>query len=198
MKYSKEWLSKEEFEQIISYPEIKSRDLLLIKICYYGALRINEALISRLEDFKYEDDYAFLILRSQKTDKKNWEKQPIPLKIYSEIKRFCEDNKIRTQDNVFQSRQNKSLSYPRAYQIIKECSRKAGINKEITTHTLRRSRLQHQLDDGDEPFFVKEFARHKSIDTTRKYIKISKKKLFDKMNEIDKKELYKKINYGRE
>lgn len=194
MKYSKEWLSKEEIEKIFSYPKIKSRDLLLIKVCYYGALRISEALISKLEDFKFQDDYSFLVLRTQKTDKKNWENQPIPLKIYSEVKRFCEDNKIMTQNNVFQSRQNNFLSYPRAYQIIKECARKAGINRKITTHTLRRSRLQHQLNAGDDPFFVKEFARHKSIDTTRKYMKISKKKLFGKMNEIDKKELYNKIN----
>lgn len=186
MKYSKEWLSEEEYKKIISNPEIKSRDLLLIKVCYSGALRISEALNSKFEDYKYEDGYTSLVLRDQKTDKKNWEKQPIPIEIYSEVKRYCEDNKIRTQDYVFQSRQNNYLTYPRAYQIIKESSKKAGINKKITTHTLRRSRLQHQLDKGEDPFFVKEFARHKSIDTTRKYMKISKKKLFLQMNEIDK------------
>ena len=90
------------------------------------------------------------------------------------------------QDRVFQSRENEKLTYSRAYQIVKECAKKSGIVKPITTHTFRRSRVQHLLDEGGDPFFVKEIARHKSIDTTRKYMKISKKKLADIMDNIDK------------
>jgi len=193
-KYSKEWLSEKEIDKLFSHPEIKSRDLLLMKLCYYGALRISEALNAKCEDLKYEDEYSFLVLRSQKTDKKNWEKQPIPLKIYSEIKRYCDDKKIRTQDNVFQSRQGASISYNRAYQIIKECAKKASIEKQITTHTFRRSRLQHLLDNGQDPFFAQEFARHRSIDTTRKYMKISKKRIYSQMDQIDKKKVFDSIN----
>jgi len=183
--YSKEWLSREESDKLFSHPNISSRNLLLMRVCYYGLLRISEALVSKNEDYKLEDGYTFLILRTQKTDKKNWEKQPIPLHIYSEITRFCDDNKIKSQDYVFQSRQSEDLTYSRAYQIIKECASKVGIKKPITTHTFRRSRIQHMLDNGEDPFYVKELARHKSIDTTRKYMKISKKKLYNIMSKHD-------------
>ena len=188
--YSKEWLSEDEINKLFSAPNISSRDLLLIKLCYLGALRISEALSAHYEDFRYEDDYTFLILRTQKTDKKNWEKQPIPLFIYSDICRYCDEKKIKTQDRVFQSRQSNSLGYDRTYQIVKECAKKADIDKEISTHTFRRSRATHMLDKGDDIFFVKEFLRHKSIDTTRRYLKISKKKIFKQMEQIDKKSLF--------
>ncbi|GAH82686.1 unnamed protein product, partial [marine sediment metagenome] len=36
-----------------------------------------------------------------------------------------------------------------------------------------------------------DFLRHKSFETTRKYLKISKKRLFDKMEAIDKKTIFK-------
>lgn len=192
MKYSKVWLEKSEIEKLFGTPGISSRDLLLMKLTYLGALRIGESLDAKYEDLILEDNkYTFLILRKQKTDKRNWEKQPIPINIYSEIIRFCEDNRIKLQEYIFQTRHSKKMSYPRAYQIVKECAKKAMIKKEITTHTLRRSRATHLLDDGEDPYFVQDFLRHKSFETTRKYLKISKKKMFKRMEEIDKKSVFK-------
>lgn len=186
LSYSKEWVSKEELNRLFNDPNINSRDLLLLKVCYYGTLRIGEALNSKVEDFRNEDDYTFLVLYKQKTDKKNWEKQPIPKQLYADIKRYCNDNNILSQHYLFSSRLSERLSYARAYSIIKECAIKAGIDKEITTHTFRRSRIQHLIDDNVDILSVKEIARHKKIDTTRLYLKISKKKLFKKLEEIDK------------
>lgn len=192
MKYSKEWLSKIEIHQLFHNPEITSRDLLLMKTCYYGALRISEALNSKREDYR-SDDYCYLILRSQKTDKKNWENQPIPPEVFGDLNRFCNDNKIRTQDFVFQSNRSPKLSYPMAYKIIKKAVKLAMIKKEITTHSFRRSRATHLLDDGLPLNKVSGFLRHKSIETTLKYLKISKKQLYEEVNEIDKKTIFNMI-----
>ncbi|MFW9968743.1 MAG: tyrosine-type recombinase/integrase [Candidatus Odinarchaeota archaeon] len=189
MTYSKEWFSKIEIHQLFHNPEITSRDLLLMKVCYYGALRISEALNSKREDYR-NDDYTYLILRSQKTDKKNWEKQPIPPELFGDLNRYCTDNKIRTQDYIFQSNRSPRLSYPMAYKLIKKCVVLAGVNKEITTHSFRRSRATHLLDDGLPLNKVSGFLRHKSIETTLKYLKISKKQLFEEVNEIDKKTIF--------
>lgn len=192
MKYSKDWLTESEIEKLFETPEISSRDLLLMKLCYAGALRINESLNAKYEDLILEDNNkTFLILREQKTDKRNWEKQPIPRSIFSEITRFCKNNKIKLQDNIFQTRQSDKMSYSRAYQIIKECVKKANIQKGITTHTFRRSRATHLLDNGEDPYYVQDFLRHKSFETTRKYLKISKKKMFERMEKIDKKSSFK-------
>lgn len=189
MKYSKEWLSKEEIEKLFRNPEISSRDLLLMKVCYYGALRISEALNSKREDYR-DEDYAYLLLRDQKTDKENWEAQPIPPELYGDIRRFCKDKGVRFQDFIFQSNRSPKLSYPMAYKIIKKCAKIAGIKKPITTHSFRRSRATHLLNGGMGLYKVSKVLRHKDIDTTMKYLKISKKKLSQEIEEIDKKTIY--------
>ena len=183
-KYSKEWLSKKEINQLFSFHEIPSRDLLLMRTCYYGGFRISEVLKSKWEDYR-DEDYTYLLLRHQKTDKRNWEKQPIPRFIFGEIKRYCDDIKIRLQDNVFSSNRSQELSYPMAYKLVKKWVKLVGINKDITTHSFRRSRATHLLDDGLELIQVSRFLRHKSLETTRKYLKLSKKDLYTKVEKID-------------
>ena len=190
--YSKEWFSPQEINKLFHAPEISSKALLLMKTCYYGALRISEALNSKREDYRNED-YTYLLLRVQKTDKKNWEAQPIPPELYGDIDRFSNDNKIKSQDYVFQSNRSPKLSYPMAYKLIKKCTKIAGINKEITTHSFRRSRATHLLDDGLPLNKVSGFLRHKSLETTLKYLKLSKKRLFNDVDKIDKKNLFEMI-----
>jgi len=192
INYSKEWFSKQEINKLFHAPEISSKTLLLMKTCYYGALRISEALNSKKEDYRNED-YVYLLLRVQKTDKENWEAQPIPLELYGDIDRFSKDNKIKSQDYVFQSNRAPKLSYSTAYKLIKKGAKLAGIDKEITTHSFRRSRATHLLDDGLPLNKVSGFLRHKSIETTLKYLKLSKKRLFNDVNKIDKKNLFEMI-----
>jgi integrase/recombinase XerD len=190
MKYSKEWLSKKEIKKLWNFPKINFRDLLLMKVCYSGAFRIGEVLKSKKGDYREEDDYHFLLLRDQKTDKMNWEKQPVQPNVFREVQWYCKANDIKTQDFVFQSTWDRQLSYNSAYKIVKKWVKKAGIKKDITTHSFRRSRATHMLDDGMDLYKVSQFLRHESIETTMNYLKLSKKALYNDMNRIDKKELY--------
>lgn len=189
MKYSKEWLSKDEILKLFNNPKISSRDLLLMKVCYYGAFRISEVLNSKREDYREEDNYYYLLLRDQKTDKLNWEKQPIPFFIFGEVNRYCNDLKIKTQDYVFSSNRNEKLSYEMSYKLVKKWVKLSGIEKNITTHSFRRSRATQLLDDGMPLYNVSKFLRHKSIETTMSYLKISKKNLYNMMDEIDNKNI---------
>lgn len=194
MVYSKEWLSKQEIKTLFEYPAITSRDLLLMRVAYYGAFRISEVLNSKKEDYRLEDDYAYLLLRKQKTDKKNWEKQPIPVFLYGEVvNRYCKDNNITDDEYVFQSQKSEQLSYPMSYVIVKRWTKLAGIKKIINTHSFRRSRATHLLDSGMDLYNVARFLRHESIKSTQKYLKISKKSLYDKMKEIDDKMVFEQI-----
>jgi len=192
MKYSKEWLSKDEIKKLFSCPKIKTRDLLLIRVAYYGGLRISEVLDSRREDYR-TDEYCYLLIKEQKTDKLNWESQPLPASIYADVVRYCNDNNIKTQDYVFQSNRKQELSYIRAYKMVKEICSKCGIIKPITTHTFRRSRATHLKNNGMSLNNVMLFLRHKRIETTIIYLKISKKELADELAKIDKKLLFEEI-----
>jgi len=191
MKYSKEWLSEKEIKTIFRHPAINSRDILLMKVCYFGALRIGEALNSKKDDYRNENDkYYYLLIREQKTDKNNWEKQPIPSILYGDIIRFCNDYDLHSEDYLFQSNRDKKLSYNMAYKTIKKSVKKAGIKKDITTHSFRRSRATHLFDLGWNIYRVSRLLRHKSIDTTRVYLKLAKRKLYNDLEKADRKALY--------
>lgn len=183
-RYSKEWFSKEEIKKLFNHVELKTRDRLLFQVAYYGGLRISEALNSRLEDYR-NDDYTYLIIRKQKTDKKNWETQPLLENIYAEVIRYCRDNNIKTQDPVFQSNRKQQLSYDTVYKLVKKISTECGIDKKVTTHSFRRSRATHLLNKGLDISKVSRFLRHVDIKTTMRYLKISKKRLSEEVTELD-------------
>jgi integrase/recombinase XerD len=185
MKYSKAWLTKRELKKLFSYPKISFRDLLLMKVTYYGALRIGETLKSKKEDYQ-QDPRSQILLREQKTDKKNWEVQPIPPEVLRDVMIYCKSNKIGDIDYVFQSNRGVKMSYNNAYKLIKKWGKKVGINKPITTHSFRRSRASHLLEYKKFDIYkVADFLRHSRIETTQKYLKISKKNLHNLMMEAD-------------
>lgn len=78
--------------------------------------------------------------------------------------------------------------------MIKKSASLAGIEKKITTHSFRRSRATHLLENGMDLAIVSRFLRHKKLDTTIKYLKISKKTLYNDMEAVDKKLLWNELN----
>lgn len=183
-QYSKEWFSKKEIKQLFNYPGLKTRDRLLYQVTYYGGLRISEALNSKREDYR-QDDYSYLVLRKQKTDKKNWAASIITDPVYAEVIRYCNDNDIKTQDHVFQSNRKERLDYGTVYKNLKKICKECNINKAITTHSFRRSRATHLLDNGLSLNRVSQFLRHKSLKTTEVYLKLSQKSLAEDIAKID-------------
>lgn len=58
--------------------------------------------------------------------------------------------------------------------VVKTVAKKAGINKDIHTHTLRHSYATHLLEDGINIVTLKDLLGHKNIETTMEYLHISR------------------------
>ena len=190
MKYNKEWLTLKEINQLFNYEYLSNRDLKFFQLLYYGCLRVSEGLNITRENLIKEDEECYIILENQKTDKKNWEKQPIPNWLYADLIRYCNDEGIRTQDKIIQSRMKKykSLTRQQGWNLAKQLCRKAGIDKDIGTHTFRRSRITHLIESeqiGDHDLII--LTRHSNYNMLIPYKKLAKKRLQKIINEIDKK-----------
>lgn len=186
MKYAKEWLTRDELKKLFAHPNLSTRDLLLFRTCYWGGFRISEVLNSLKDDWR-KDSYAYLLMREQKTEKEKWEIQPVSEFIYAEIMRYCKENGIKSLDYVFQSNRRNKMSYSLAYKILVKAVKECGIAKKINTHSFRRSRASHIIENGADIYVVSRFLRHKDIETTQIYLKISKKYLSDEVAKFDKK-----------
>lgn len=54
--------------------------------------------------------------------------------------------------------------------VIKQTAKRAGINKHVTTHTLRHTYATHLLEDGLDIISIKELMGHAKLDTTLVYL----------------------------
>ena len=180
---SKAWLTKAEIGKILSL-DIDQKRMLLVKTMYSGAFRVTEALRIKPSHLLDHEDKFFILLEDQKTDKKNWEIQPVDRAVYRELERYIELNDVWHNQIIFTAYKGTAYSKSYVWEMFNALAKGAGINKVIGTHALRRSRATHLLDETNDIYFVSKFLRHKSIVTTLRYLKISKAKMYERLEKI--------------
>jgi integrase/recombinase XerD len=63
--------------------------------------------------------------------------------------------------------------------IVKECASVAGIEREVTPHTLRHSYATHMLDGGAGLRELQQLLGHTNISSTQIYTKVSTRRKRD-------------------
>jgi integrase/recombinase XerD len=76
------------------------------------------------------------------------------------------------RDLVFTTMGGRPLTPVTLCRIVKEYAKKAGIEKNVTTHTFRHTCATHLLKGRADIRYVQKQLGHRSIQTTEKYLKI--------------------------
>ncbi len=79
----------------------------------------------------------------------------------------------------------KKMHRAQVYRIVNRIAEKAGINKTIGTHTFRRSRVTNLLNKNVDVYAVSRLLRHKSLNTTTNYLRLSTGNLKRKLEEVN-------------
>jgi integrase/recombinase XerD len=143
---------------------------ILLGLLYGCGLRCGEVRSIRLRDI--DMSRGMLLVRKIKGNCDRY--VPIGLLLIKGLRQYIESSGIT--DYLFTGVTDFDSRYSqRGVQwVIKTLSKKAGIKKEINTHTLRHTYATHLLEDGLDIVSIKELLGHANIETTMVYLHIAK------------------------
>ena len=81
-------------------------------------------------------------------------------------------------DAVFLTNRGRRLNRQKAWSVVRDAGRAAGIARELSPHVLRHSCATHMLEHGADLRIVQEMLGHATISTTQIYTKVSQERLF--------------------
>ena len=71
----------------------------------------------------------------------------------------------------------KPLCVRSAQHIFEQAVRRAGIEKEVTFHSLRHAFATHLLEDGVDIRYIQELLGHSNVETTQRYTHVAQQAL---------------------
>ncbi len=159
-------LSKEEVNKMIdSTNNLKHK--LVIMLLYYAGLRLDETRNIKWQDIDF--DREIIHLKTAKGDKERiiflHKKLIDALRMYG----------TEEEGPIFVSQRNGKYNKRTIQQIIKLASKKVGIKKNVTPHTLRHSFATHLLEAGADIRYIQQLLGHKDLKTTQIYTHVANK-----------------------
>lgn len=179
-------LTKEEVEKLLHSPNtgqvLGLRDRAMLELMYATGLRISEIINLKLEDLH-------LTIGTLQTLGKGHKERIVPVgdEAIKWIDRYLEEArpkllKQKRSNYLFLNFHGNNLTRQGVWKNLKAEVRKAGIQKNITPHTLRHSFATHILENGADLRIVQELLGHADISTTQIYTHLSNKQLADIYN----------------
>lgn len=161
-------LGRDEVKEMIKQAELLKHKLL-IGLLYGCGLRCGEVRTIRLRDI----DLSRGMLLVRKT-KGNYDRYvPLGSLLIRGINKHIDST--GATDYLFTGADFDSRYSQKGVQwVVKTLCKKAGIRKEVTTHTLRHTYATHLLEDGLDIVSIKELLGHANIETTMIYLHIAK------------------------
>lgn len=171
-------LSPEEMARLLAAPmRFDSpkglRDRALLELMYATGMRASEVIALRLDAVDLEAGTVRCVGKGGK-------ERILPLydRARQSLKDYIEKGRAkllqgRDEHVLFVNHRGRPLTRQGLWLLVKECAIAAGIEGEVTPHTLRHSFATHLLDGGAGLREVQQLLGHANISTTQIYTKVS-------------------------
>ncbi|MEQ6354973.1 site-specific tyrosine recombinase XerD [Lysinibacillus sp. M3] len=175
-------LSIEEIEAILASPNRSKpqgiRDVAMLELLYGSGMRISELIALDLTDIHLTMGFVRVFGKGGKERIIPLGKSALSaLSTYLDGARSQLQGKYLKTDAFFINQRGKRLTRQGCWKLMKEHALKAGIQHELTPHTLRHSFATHLVENGADLRAVQEMLGHADISTTQIYTHISKSRL---------------------
>ncbi len=157
------------------------KHLALLMLAYSGGLRVGELVRLKIDDI---DSGRMLIhIKNGKGGKDRY--TVLSTHALGVLRAYVRC--FRPSGWLFPGQRPGSYLSARSVQhIVSDASRRAGIRKHVTPHTLRHSFATHLLENGTDLRYIQELLGHKSSKTTERYTHVSRKDIARIVSPLDR------------
>lgn len=173
-------LSDSEVETLLEMPDLKKksglRDKAMLEVMYATGLRVSELLSLQFKNVNFQG-------RLIKVYGKGNKERSVPVSSFAlgYLERYITEarayNKGAASNHLFLNRDGKPLSRTYFYMQVRRYASKAGIEGNVSPHTLRHSFATHLLDHGADLRVVQEMLGHAKITTTQIYTEVTSERI---------------------
>ena len=175
-----EIMTDEEIDALLAQPQCIDakgyRDKAMLELLYATGIRVTELIDLNVNDINLEG----AVVRCHSRGKQRY----IPMysaavKALDEYLTLVRPQMIASEDEeaLFVNVSGERMSRQGFWKIIKFYTRKAGIKRDITPHTLRHSFAAHLLENGADIHAIQEMLGHADISSTQVYSNLVKQQL---------------------
>lgn len=175
-------LTVDEVDLLLSQPKLNTakgiRDRAMLELLYATGIRVSELISLKVSDLNLRLGYL--------TCTGGEKERAIPFG--TTAKKAVEEYLIEAREKLLAGKESellflncsgKSMSRQGFWKVLKSYATSAGIQQDITPHTLRHSFAAHLVQNGADLKSVQEMMGHSDISTTQIYMNMNVNKLRD-------------------
>ncbi len=171
-------LSLEEVSSIINKLNNKKHKAIIL-VMYSLGLRTSELINLQLKDM--DGDRNCITIKQAKGRKDRI--VPFPKSLKKPLREYYK--LYKPQVYLFESPKGGVYNAGSVRALFKKACKNAGIQKQVTPHSLRHSYATHLLEAGTNLRLIQELLGHNSIKTTLIYTQVSQRSLLNTVSPID-------------
>jgi|TARA_B110000263_G_scaffold211546_1_gene194561 integrase/recombinase XerD len=182
-------LTFENIEKILKEIDLSTyegtRNRAIIETLYSCGLRVSELVGLSIQNLFLDIGFIKVLGKGSKERLVPIGKHAVKyISIY--VKEYRNSMKIKDghEGFLFLNRYGRKLSRNMIFIIVKDLSKKIGLNKNISPHTFRHSFATHMIEGGADLRAVQEMLGHESITTTEIYTHLNKDYLREVVKEF--------------
>jgi integrase/recombinase XerD len=174
-------LTNEEIQKLLAPRVTENKidlcDQAILELAYASGLRLAELKNIRLEQLHLEAGFINVIGKGNKE-----RVVPIGKKAIEAIERYLKSGRPnlvnkKSPANLFLTKRGTPFASVTLWLRIKNCVKRAGIERNITPHMLRHSFATHLLEHGADLRVIQELLGHATINTTEIYTHVAGSRL---------------------
>ncbi|MCM2312506.1 MAG: site-specific tyrosine recombinase XerD [Steroidobacteraceae bacterium] len=176
-------LTEEEVEALLAAPTVSDplghRDRTMLEVLYATGLRVSELVNLKLAAVNLNQGVLRIVGKGDR-------ERLIPLgeEAVQWVQQFLLGPRVeilleRQTDYLFPTRRGDRMTRQAFWHIIKRYARKAGVQKDLSPHTLRHAFATHLLNHGADLRVVQMLLGHSDLSTTQIYTHVARERLKD-------------------